>query len=86
MREKNVLKTGIFNILFQLGFLIVMFLVVPQDAWVFVVPESQGGCRVSIGESSRGAGTELSRYMTGAILQPEITDKLLSPLFGFFSR
>lgn len=27
MREKNVLKTGIFNILFQLGFLILMFLV-----------------------------------------------------------
>jgi RsiW-degrading membrane proteinase PrsW (M82 family) len=27
MRKKNVLKTGIFNILFQLGFLIVMFLV-----------------------------------------------------------
>jgi RsiW-degrading membrane proteinase PrsW (M82 family) len=27
MREKNVLKTGIFNILFQLGFLIIMFLV-----------------------------------------------------------
>lgn len=27
MREKNVLKTGIFNILFQLGFLIFMFIV-----------------------------------------------------------
>ena len=27
MREKNVLKTGLFNILFQLGFLILMFIV-----------------------------------------------------------
>jgi RsiW-degrading membrane proteinase PrsW (M82 family) len=27
MREKNILKTGIFNILFQLGFLILMFIV-----------------------------------------------------------
>lgn len=43
MREKNVLKTGIFNILFQLGFLIFMFIVgektsiIAEDSSRFII-------------------------------------------------
>lgn len=43
MRERNVLKTGIFNILFQLGFLILMFLfgnntsIIAKDSTRFII-------------------------------------------------